>query len=124
MIPYTKKGGNAMVSMQDIADKAGVSRVTVSRVLSNHPSVKAETRQKILHWVKELDYEPNLIAQLRQRKVDGVIAVPVSAEQSLPAYTTSPPVKPSPLSGNWDTQFHRTLPGNPRSASCPPRSNE
>lgn len=58
-----KKGGAAMVSMQDIADKAGVSRVTVSRVLSNHPSVKAETRQKVLRWVKELDYEPNLIAQ-------------------------------------------------------------
>ena len=130
--------------MQDIADKAGVSRVTVSRVLSNHPSVKAETRQKVLYWVKELDYEPNLIAQslagnrtniigllvpeiaypffseiiesienqafyegysviicnthrsldkeknilarLRQRKVDGVIAVPVSASQSLSAY--------------------------------------
>lgn len=49
--------------MQDIADKAGGSRVTVSRVLSNHPSVKAETRQKVLYWVKELDYEPNLIAQ-------------------------------------------------------------
>ncbi len=133
-----------MVSMQDIADKAGVSRVTVSRVLSNHPSVRPETRQKVLHWVKELDYEPNLIAQslagnrtniigllvpeiaypffseiiesienqafyegysiiicnthrsldkekniltqLRQRKVDGIIAVPVSAQKSLPAY--------------------------------------
>ena len=35
-----------MASMQDIADKAGVSRVTVSRVLSNHPSVKAETRKR------------------------------------------------------------------------------
>ncbi len=52
-----------MVSMQDIADKAGVSRVTVSRVLSNHLSVKAETRQKALHWVKELDYKSNLISQ-------------------------------------------------------------
>ena len=52
-----------MVSMQDIADKAGVSRVTVSRVLSNHPSVKAETRKKVLYWVKELEYEPNVIAQ-------------------------------------------------------------
>ena len=139
-----KKGEIAVVSMQDIADKAGVSRVTVSRVLSNNPSVKAETRQKVLHWVKELDYEPNLIAQslagnrtniigllvpeiaypffseiiesienqafyegysiiicnthrslekerniltqLRQRKVDGVIAVPVSTKESLPAY--------------------------------------
>ena len=38
-----------MASMQDIADKAGVSRVTVSRVLSNHPSVKAETRRSEEH---------------------------------------------------------------------------
>ena len=52
-----------MVSMQDIADKAGVSRVTVSRVLSNHPSVKAETRKQVLDWVKELEYAPNIIAQ-------------------------------------------------------------
>ena len=33
-----------------------------------------------------MDKEKNILAQLRQRKVDGVIAVPVSTAQSLPAY--------------------------------------
>ena len=139
-----------MASMQDIADKAGVSRVTVSRVLSNHPSVKAETRKKVLYWVKELEYEPNVIAQslagsstnvigllvpeiaypffseiieavenqafyagyhtiicntrrsqekernilteLKKRKVDGIIAVPVSAVQTAAYQRLSIPV--------------------------------
>ena len=35
---------------------------------------------------RSLDKEKNILAQLRQRKVDGVIAVPVSTAQSLPAY--------------------------------------
>ena len=52
-----------MTSMQEIADKAGVSRATVSRVLSNHPSVKADTRKKVMYWVKKMNYEPNMIAQ-------------------------------------------------------------
>ena len=50
-------------SMQDVAEKAGVSRATVSRVLSNHPSVTAATRKNVLNWVEKLGYEPNLIAQ-------------------------------------------------------------
>ena len=52
-----------MASMQDIADKAGVSRATVSRVLSNHPSVKASTRKLVMRCVRELGYEPDIIAQ-------------------------------------------------------------
>ena len=41
-------------SMQDVAEKAGVSRATVSRVLSNHPSVTAATRKNVLNWVENL----------------------------------------------------------------------
>ena len=55
--------GGRMASMQDIADRAGVSRATVSRVLSGHPSVKASTRMKVMRWVDELGYEPDVIAQ-------------------------------------------------------------
>lgn len=69
-------GGNRdMSNMQDIADKAGVSRATVSRVLSDHPSVKAATRKKVLHWVKELGYEPNLIAQSLAGNSTNIIGV-------------------------------------------------
>lgn len=58
-----KDEGGRMASMQDIADRAGVSRATVSRVLSGHPSVKASTRMRVMHWVDELGYEPDVIAQ-------------------------------------------------------------
>lgn len=46
-----------MASMREIAEKAGVSQATVSRVLSNHPSIKPETKQNVLYWVKKLNYQ-------------------------------------------------------------------
>lgn len=133
-----------MTSMKDVADKANVSRATVSRVLAGHPSVKPETRKIVLHWVKKLNYQPNIVAQtlagnktniigvilpeianpffteilaaienqasyqgysiilcctnknitkeksilnqLKSRKVDGIICVPVSSSNSYPYY--------------------------------------
>jgi len=48
-----------MTKIQSIADKAGVSRMTVSRVLNNKPWVKAAVREKVLAVAKELGYRPN-----------------------------------------------------------------
>ena len=44
-----------MVTMEDVAKAANVSRATVSRVLSNHPSIKMETRSHVMYWVKSWD---------------------------------------------------------------------
>lgn len=52
-----------MITMNEVAKNANVSRATVSRVLSGHPSVTAETRANVMYWVKKLDYKPNIIAQ-------------------------------------------------------------
>lgn len=49
--------------MKDIARDLGVSVITVSKVLRNHPDVGNETRQRVLARVKELDYRPNLAAR-------------------------------------------------------------
>jgi LacI family transcriptional regulator len=51
------------VRMKDIARDLGVSIVTVSKVLRNHPDVGEEMRERILARVKELDYRPNLAAR-------------------------------------------------------------
>src|ERR1039457_5343841 len=51
------------VRMKDIARDLGVSTVTISKVLRNHPDVGEETRQRVLARVKELDYRPNLAAR-------------------------------------------------------------
>lgn len=42
-----------------IAVEAGVSRMTVSRVLRNYPYVKAETRDRVHQAVERLQYRPN-----------------------------------------------------------------
>jgi len=52
-----------MVTIKDVAKKAGVSPSTVSRALSGNAAVKDSTKQKILEAVKLLNYRPNFLAQ-------------------------------------------------------------
>jgi LacI family transcriptional regulator len=49
--------------MKDIARDLGLSVVTVSKVLRDHPDISEETRQRVLNRVKELDYQPNVLAR-------------------------------------------------------------
>jgi len=52
-----------------IAEKAGVSTATVSRVINNFPGVREKTRKKVLKIISELNYEVDGIARsLRQKK--------------------------------------------------------
>ncbi len=49
--------------MKDIAKDLGVSVITISKVLRNHPDVGDKTRERVLARVRELDYRPNLAAR-------------------------------------------------------------
>ena len=51
------------VRMKDIAKDPGVSLITISKVLRNHPDIGEETRERVLARVKELDYRPNFAAR-------------------------------------------------------------
>jgi LacI family transcriptional regulator len=51
------------VTMKDIARDLGVSVVTVSKVLRNHEDIGADTRERVLRRIKELNYRPNLAAR-------------------------------------------------------------
>ncbi|MGE5607361.1 MAG: LacI family DNA-binding transcriptional regulator, partial [Bacteroidota bacterium] len=63
--------------MEDIAQKAGVSKTTISRFLNGkYEFMSAATRERILNVVKELNFHPNLMAQSLksgQTKTIGVI---------------------------------------------------
>jgi DNA-binding LacI/PurR family transcriptional regulator len=52
------------ITIRDVAQRAGVSYQTVSRVLSGNGSVAGKTRERVLQAVHELDYVPNKIAQM------------------------------------------------------------
>jgi len=45
--------------MSDIAKKAGVSLMTVSRALKNHPRISLRTRQRLQRMAKEMGYRPD-----------------------------------------------------------------
>lgn len=49
--------------MRDVAHLAGVSHQTVSRVVNDHPSVRSETRARVLAAMRALDYQPNIAAR-------------------------------------------------------------
>ena len=51
------------VTLKDIARDLGLSVVTVSKVLRDHPDISDETRARVMKRVKELDYKPNLAAR-------------------------------------------------------------
>jgi LacI family transcriptional regulator len=59
-----------VATQKEVAKKAGVSFITVSRVLNNKGYVKKETRERILRTIEELGYYTNHIGQaLRKKKV-------------------------------------------------------
>jgi len=71
------------VTMSDVAKRAGVSRATVSRLLSKKPlpiQVTEATRQRVFDAVKELGYRPNRLAQSLNTKKKLIIGL------SLPSF--------------------------------------
>jgi DNA-binding LacI/PurR family transcriptional regulator len=57
------------VTIKQVAQEAGVSTQTVSRVLNNRPDVASDTRQQILDIIDRLGYHPSALARslIRQR---------------------------------------------------------
>lgn len=49
--------------MADVAELAGVSHQTVSRVLHDSPHVRTDTRERVLTAIRRLDYRPNSMAR-------------------------------------------------------------
>jgi LacI family repressor for deo operon, udp, cdd, tsx, nupC, and nupG len=64
-----------MTTIFDVAQRAGVSKSTVSRVLTNSSRVDLETKQRVLEAVKALDYQPSRAAQTLRNKKTKLIAV-------------------------------------------------
>lgn len=63
------------VTISDIAEKAGVSKATVSRVLNTPEKVEAETREKIRRIMKEEHYTPSAMARNLSKRVSSTIGV-------------------------------------------------
>lgn len=64
-----------MVSIKDVAKKAGVAISTVSKVLNGYSGVSDETREKVEAAIRELNFVPNSIAAALSSKKAGRIAL-------------------------------------------------
>lgn len=69
------------MNIYDIAELAGVSIATVSRVVNGSPRVSERTRQKVLSVMEENDYTPNVFARglgLDSMQIIGIICPDVA----------------------------------------------
>lgn len=64
------------MTIADVAEALGVSKTTVSRAISGKGRIGKETREKVLQFIEEHDYKPNVIAKgLAQSKTFNICAV-------------------------------------------------
>ena len=66
------------VTINDIVQHSGLSYVTVSKAIRNHPSVKSENRRKVMETMKALGYVPNAAAKSLVTGRTYVIAIIIS----------------------------------------------
>lgn len=73
--PRDEKQVMKMPTIKDVAERAGVSVTTVSRVLNNRGYISKATRNKVYQAMEELDYHPNEVARSLFRKRSNIIGL-------------------------------------------------
>ncbi len=69
-------------TIHDVAQRAGVSSATVSRVLSDKPHVSQEIRDRVYAAIEELNYQPNRVARSLRVQRTSIIGLIISDIQN------------------------------------------
>ena len=77
-----RPGAPANLTMADLAKLAGVSKITVSRALSDSPLVNQETRERIQDLAREQGYKLNVSARNLRLRRSHTVAVIVEMKPS------------------------------------------
>lgn len=72
---HTETHPRRAVTIRDVASHAGVSAMTVSRVLNDGKGMREDTRQRVQRAIDELGYIPNLVARDLSRRRTGSLAI-------------------------------------------------
>ena len=67
------------ITIDDVAKLAGVTRARIGRVAGNYGSVSEKSRERVWDAVRQLDYQPNLIARGLRSQTTKTIAVIVGS---------------------------------------------
>lgn len=76
-----------MSTISDVAKRAGVSTMTVSRVINNSGYISQETRERVERAIAELAYVPNALARHLRFKQTNTIAL-ILTDITNPFFTT------------------------------------
>ena len=73
-----------MVTLREVAERAGVSIKTVSRIVNGDAAVKAETRDAVLLHIKEMNYVPDQAARMMRSGTSNVVGLMTDAVATTP----------------------------------------
>lgn len=76
-----------MPTIQDVAKRAGVAPITVSRVINNSGYISEETRERVEEAIAELGYVPNRLARGLRLKQTNILAL-ILTDITNPFFTT------------------------------------
>jgi len=84
--PAVSNGVEPRVSptMKEVAERAGVSFKSVSRVINDHPHVTAELRSKVESAMQELDYAPNAVARTLRSASSPTVGLVIDDSEAFP----------------------------------------
>lgn len=73
---HSKRKGDVIYTLKDVAKRAGVTVTTVSRAINNRGYISEKTRNKINEVMQEMNYSPNEVARslsMKHTKIIGII---------------------------------------------------
>jgi len=74
-----------LISINEVAERAGVAISTVSKVINNYPYVSEATKAKVREAIHELNYVPNTVAAALSSKQNGRAAILISMNRATQA---------------------------------------
>ncbi|WP_101772574.1 LacI family DNA-binding transcriptional regulator [Peptostreptococcus faecalis] len=74
-------GKNKNVTIQMVADRAGVAKSTVSRVISGSPRISEKTRKKVICVMEELNYHPSAIARSLANRISKNVGLVLPSDE-------------------------------------------
>jgi LacI family transcriptional regulator len=112
-----KQLGSSRVTQHDIANALGISIITVQRAIHKTGYVSPEMAQRILDYIEQVNYQPDLAAQILVRSQSSKRMALFSADS--PAYFWDSVAQGVNMAAQrvslfgWQVQYHRLTANNP-----------
>lgn len=74
-----------MVTIKEVAERAGVSKTTVSRILNRQGNFSKATIERVYRVMEELNYQPNEVARTLGRRQSNMLAL-IMPNRELPVF--------------------------------------